>query len=77
MGVTAMARRVHRVEIQFSIGVDDPEGAAFAAIETARGAPPELRPLEACKHLSRTALNAQREHRAGDNVACGVLWLAG
>ncbi len=57
------------------IGVADPAAAAYEAVAMAREADPALRPLEACKHLSRIALRAQREQRAGDNVGCAVLWL--
>jgi serine/threonine protein phosphatase PrpC len=62
---------------EIGIGVADPVGAVLAAIEAADGVSPSLRPLEACKHLSRTALRAQREQQAGDNVGCAVLWLDG
>jgi serine/threonine protein phosphatase PrpC len=58
-----------------NIGVPDPAAAAFEAILAARAADPALRPLEACKHLSQTAMRAQREQKAGDNIGCAVLWL--
>ena len=73
-GVDALALATDGLS-ERGIGVDDPERAAFEAIEAARSANPELRALEACKHLSRTAMRAQREHQAGDNVGCAVLWL--
>jgi serine/threonine protein phosphatase PrpC len=57
------------------IGVDDPPAAAAEAIDHARSRPRDLRPLEACRHLTETALEAHKRNRAGDNVCAAVLWL--
>ena len=73
-GVDALALATDGLS-ERGIGVADPERAAFEAIEAARSAAPDLRALEACKHLSQTAMRAQQEHQAGDNVGCAVLWL--
>jgi len=35
----------------------------------------ELRPHSTCRSVVEAALAAQRKNRAGDNVACAVLWL--
>ncbi len=58
------------------IGVPDPQAAVREALAEVRELPPELRPLHACKRLTETALAAHRSNRAGDNVACALLWLA-
>ena len=58
------------------IGVPDPRSAVREALAEVSELPPELRPLHACKRLTETSLAAHRSNRAGDNVACALLWLA-
>ncbi|MFQ5416006.1 MAG: protein phosphatase 2C domain-containing protein [Myxococcota bacterium] len=58
------------------IGVSDPEGAVVQAMAAAAGAERDLRPLVGAHETVETALAAHRTHRAGDNVACAVAWLA-
>jgi len=57
-----------------NIGVADPVGAAGAAVERALEVEPRLRPLTAARGLAETALEAQRDNRAGDNIATAVFW---
>jgi len=57
------------------IGVSDAAAAAAAAAAHGAGFDPELRPLETSKHLSETALQAQRENRSGDNVGTAIAWI--
>jgi serine/threonine protein phosphatase PrpC len=58
------------------IGLADPAAAVRDASAAAARAAPELRPLEAVRGLVERALEAQRAHRAGDNVAAAVYWAA-
>jgi serine/threonine protein phosphatase PrpC len=58
------------------IGVEDPEAAAAAASAHGSSVEPALRPLETCKHVTETALQAHRDNNAGDNIAAAVAWLA-
>ena len=55
--------------------VPDPAAAAAAAVDLARAREPQLRPLEACRQLTETALEAHRRNRSGDNMCAAVLWL--
>jgi serine/threonine protein phosphatase PrpC len=57
------------------IGVEDPAEAAARAVDHAAGCKPPLRPLEACRNLTETALAAHRRNAAGDNVCAAVIWL--
>jgi serine/threonine protein phosphatase PrpC len=59
------------------VGVADPAAAVHAAVEASREDAPDLRALGTCKRVTNAALEAQRSQRAGDNVACAVLWLSG
>jgi len=59
------------------IGVSDPAAAVADALAQSIPIPSERRPLEACKHLTQTALTAHRTQAAGDNIACAVLLLEG
>jgi serine/threonine protein phosphatase PrpC len=58
------------------IGVADPAAAVAAAVRDAAGASGDLRPLAAARAIVERALAAQRDNRAGDNVAAAVAWLA-
>ena len=60
---------------ELRIGVSDPAAAAAAAVDHARSLEAQLQPLEACRHLTETALEAHRRNRAGDNMCAAVLWL--
>jgi len=58
------------------IGVADParavhDHAARAEVE----APPDRRAVDLCRGVLETALHAHRRQRAGDNMACSVVWL--
>lgn len=57
------------------IGVDDPTAAVARAVETSAQRDLELRPLAACRGVVDAALAAHRKNRAGDNVACALVWL--
>ena len=61
---------------EVGIGVEDPEAAAARAVDHAATSKPVLRPLEASRHLTETALEAQRHNQAGDNITVAVIWLA-
>lgn len=55
------------------IGLADPAaGVSRATLETAERAQ-EIRPLELAKEISHAALQAHRQQKAGDNLACAVL----
>lgn len=58
------------------IGVSDPA----ATVQTAVGrvsveAPEDRRAVDACRTVVETAMHAHRSQKAGDNMACSVLWL--
>jgi serine/threonine protein phosphatase PrpC len=57
-----------------NIGVDDPAAAAATAVAHGSGIEPDRRPLETCKHLTATALQAHRDNNAGDNISAAVVW---
>lgn len=58
------------------IGLEDPASAAADAVADAHAEPkPDLRPLAACKSITRAAVRAHREQQAGDNIGSAVLWL--
>jgi serine/threonine protein phosphatase PrpC len=57
------------------IGVEDPEAAVRDAITAASTEPPQRRTLVAARGVVDRACAAHRAHRAGDNVACAVVWL--
>jgi len=57
------------------IGVADPGAAVADALREAEHAKPELRPLRAAQGVAQRALEAQRKHDAGDNIAAAVLWI--
>ena len=57
------------------IGVSDAAAAAAAATTHGADVDLEFRPLETCKHLSETALQAHRDNRAGDNIGAAVAWI--
>ena len=57
------------------IGVSDPRAAAATAVAEAARVDAARRPLTAARRLAELALAAQREQRAGDNVATAVCWL--
>jgi serine/threonine protein phosphatase PrpC len=57
------------------IGLADPVATiAACAAESARDQP-DLRPIGVARGLVEQALRAQREQRAGDNVAAAVAWI--
>jgi serine/threonine protein phosphatase PrpC len=61
---------------EIGIGVADPAAAALEAVSEAETSLSDLRPLAACKGIGQLAMRAQRENKAGDNIACAVLWLS-
>lgn len=61
---------------EHGIGVDSPETAITEAGDRAALAPPDLRPLTAARSVVEAALAAQVHNKAGDNIACAVVWLA-
>ena len=54
------------------IGVDDPASAVADAVRSALSLARDLRPGAAARGIVERALDAQRRHRAGDNVASAV-----
>ena len=58
------------------IGVEDPAAAIAEAVATAAGLPAEMRALGLARNICERACAAHRAHRAGDNVAAAVLWIA-
>lgn len=60
-----------------NIGVRDPARAVVEALEESRGCPAETRALSLARSLSRTAMDAHLDNRAGDNIGCAVLDLRG
>ncbi|MHA7838818.1 MAG: protein phosphatase 2C domain-containing protein [bacterium] len=58
------------------IGVLDPPGTVLNEVSRVEmDMPPESRPVETCRGVVETALRAHRRQRAGDNVACSVVWV--
>lgn len=58
------------------IGVPDPPGTVLSQLNrVALDVPADRRPVEACRGVVETALQAHRRQRAGDNLACAVVWL--
>jgi serine/threonine protein phosphatase PrpC len=58
------------------IGVSDPAEAVLRAVRhVEQEAPPDRRAVDACRGVVETALHSHRSQRAGDNVACSVVWL--
>jgi serine/threonine protein phosphatase PrpC len=57
------------------IGVADPVSTVAAVVAEADARAPDLRPLEIARSVVARALDAQRQQRAGDNIAAAVLWL--
>jgi serine/threonine protein phosphatase PrpC len=57
------------------IGVDVPESTVGECIRAAGLASPELRALRAARGVAEAANDAQRRHRAGDNIAAAVAWI--
>ncbi|NQZ95458.1 MAG: protein phosphatase 2C domain-containing protein [Myxococcales bacterium] len=62
---------------EVEIGVDHPEAAIIDSYRRAAQAKPDLRPLHAARSVMDLALASHRQHRSGDNIACGVLWMHG
>jgi hypothetical protein len=60
---------------EHAIGVEDPAGAVYSAVDAASRAVPADRSLAATRTLVETALAAHREHAAGDNLAVAIAWL--
>jgi len=58
---------------EHKIGVADPAGAVSAALEASRAAPFETRSLALASQLSRIAMEAHVNNRAGDNIGCAVV----
>lgn len=58
------------------IGVADPARAVHdQAARVEVEAPPDRRAVDLCRGVLETALHAHRRQRAGDNMACSVVWL--
>jgi len=57
------------------IGVESPEAAIAEVAERAARERDELRPLAIARNVVEAALAAHVRNRAGDNVACAVIWL--
>lgn len=60
---------------EHGIGVGDAAAAVGQVVRRCEAAKPDLRPLEVARGLAELALEAQRTHSAGDNVATAVLWI--
>ena len=59
------------------IGVPDPARAVAMALEESSSCPAETRTLTLATNLSRIAMDAHVENRAGDNIGCAVVDLRG
>jgi len=58
------------------IGVSDPASAVFARVAQAElDASPDRRAVEVCRGVVETAMGAHRRQKAGDNMACSVVWV--
>ena len=58
------------------IGVADPPTTVQAAVShVALEAPEDRRAVDTCRSVVETAMHAHRRQKAGDNMACSVLWL--
>lgn len=58
------------------IGVEDPAQAVHASIAGVEiGTAADLSAVRACRAIAETAMHAHRRQRAGDNLACSVVWL--
>ena len=58
------------------IGLPDPAGAVGAVTRRAQTeAPLDRRAVDTCRGVIEAALRAHRDHKAGDNMGCAVLWL--
>lgn len=57
------------------IGVEVPEITVFDEVAAALGAPADLRALVAARRVAEAASEAQRRHRAGDNIATAAIWI--
>ena len=57
------------------IGLADPAAVIAACAADCERRQPDLRPLGIARGLVEQALEAQRDQRAGDNIATAVAWL--
>lgn len=58
------------------IGVEYPAGAVFTSVTSAiLESPEDRRPVDACRNVVETAMQAHRRQQAGDNMGCSVIWL--
>lgn len=58
------------------IGVGDPARVVHAAVASAAlEAPPDRRAVDACRQIVEVGMRAHRRQRAGDNLACSVVWV--
>ncbi len=58
------------------IGVEDPARVVSAAASRAElESPADRRAVDTCREVVEITLRAQRDHKAGDNIGCSVLWL--
>lgn len=58
------------------IGVPDPASAVLGSVARAElDASPDRRAVDACRGVVETAMRAHRRQRAGDNMACSVVWV--
>jgi serine/threonine protein phosphatase PrpC len=58
------------------IGVTDPSGAVYSTVaQVELDEPDDRRAVEICRGIVEIALRAHRHQKAGDNMACSVVWL--
>jgi len=58
------------------IGVNDPAGTVLGAVSRVElDAPSDRRAVDTCRGVVEVAMASHRRLRAGDNVACSVVWL--
>ena len=58
------------------IGVTDPSGAVYSTVARVElDQPDDRRAVEICRGVVEVALRAHRLQKAGDNMACSVVWL--
>ena len=58
------------------IGVEDPARTVHECIARIEpGTAADLSALRACRSIVEDAMNAHRRQKAGDNLACSVVWL--
>ncbi|MDJ0789321.1 MAG: protein phosphatase 2C domain-containing protein [Myxococcota bacterium] len=61
---------------EVGVGVADPSAVVLERVDQAAHHHADVRPLEVARGVLETALEAQAEHRSGDNAASAVVWIS-